>query len=103
MLGTYGCSNRSLNRQVNISEHFQLCKKPRAALHQPCGQELDSPSPAADSDQHIVGADCKAVPWASGACKQRAALLLYSVKITVQSGMITKNAIMGFHSVSRGQ
>lgn len=80
-----------------------MCKKPRAALNKPLWTDLDFPLPAEDSDQHTVGADCKAVPWAKGACKQRAALLLYSVKITVQSGMITKSAIMGFHSVSRGQ
>lgn len=81
-----------------------MWKKPRAALSKPlCGQDLDFTAPAEDSDQHAVDADCKVVPWASGAWKQRAALLLYSVKITVQSGMITKNAIMGFHSVSRGQ
>lgn len=56
-----------------------------------------------ESNQHIVDADCKVVQGGGEDWKQEVILLFYSMKIIVWSGMITKKAIMGFHSFSRGQ
>lgn len=96
----YGYSNWSLNRTCKLSKCAGSTEQSSVSTH---GEDLDFTAILEDSNQHTVDAECEGAQCGSAVWKQKSGLLLYSMKITVQSGMITKNAIMGFHSVSRGQ
>lgn len=96
----YGYSNWSLKRTCKLSKRAGSTEQSSVSTHE---QDLDFTAILGDSHQHAADAECEGVQCESAVWKQKSALLLYSMKITVQSEMITKNAIMGFHSVSRGQ